>query len=372
MITLIMKTYFFLSRKNTNKKGLAPIYCRIANGPDRADFSTGIYIAEKDWNVKNGMPQKNLIREYTALQKLQSELIPFIFAIENSGIVEPMEILKLFREKKTIKKIYITDLFTIYQNEIKISDRVCRDIKNVVNDLNLFLSKTEVKHIKINHLNNLKNWYVKNNQNVSTINKKMQITKRLLLFAEQKEYINKSPFYFYQPLKNENKKPISISSAELAAMESVQLCSRLDNVRNLFLLQCYTGLSYIDLANYDSSNIVKVSGRDFYRGNRKKTDSEFYFPLSEKIKQLYENCQIISNQKYNSYLKELGEKIGTEKKLTTHVGRRTFAQLNINKGLSFEAVAVMLGHSSTRMTEKHYSRAGIERLLTELNDYRSE
>lgn len=369
MITLIMKTYFFLSRKNTNKKGLAPIYCRIANGPDRADFSTGIYIAEKDWNVKNGMPQKNLIREYTSLQKLQSELIPFIFSCENSGVTTPLEVLKLYRNKLKPKSHFIIDVTNEFLQNIKVGKTEHRRLLEHIRKICQKWGNIEIRKIDISTLNRWKSWLVSCEYKTTTINKKMALLKRLLRYAEQKEYINKSPFYFYQPLKNENKKPISISSAELAAMESVQLCSRLDNVRNLFLLQCYTGLSYIDLANYDSSNIITVSGRDFYRGNRKKTDSEFYFPLSEKIKQLYENCQIISNQKYNSYLKELGEKIGTEKKLTTHVGRRTFAQLNINKGLSFEAVAVMLGHSSTRMTEKHYSRAGIERLTEELRKF---
>lgn len=371
MITLIMKTYFYLSRKDINAKGLCPILCRIANGPDRANFSTGIYIAEKDWNAKNGMPQKKLIREYNALQRLQAELIPFIFTCENSGIVSTMQILNLYREKKQPKIHYIVEVANEYCKE-KISNVITfKRYRCLISDLDCFFSKLDIAKIEANKVNAFSIYLSSKGLKTSVIKRKMACFKNILSYAEQKEYIRKSPFYFYKPLKAENKKPVSITQKELTELESIICEPRLDNVRRLFLLQCYTGLSYIDLSKFDQSNVIEVNGIKFYKGNREKTGSEFYFPFTEKIENIFASCNMISNQKYNQYLKELGEKIGTEKKLTTHVGRRTFAQLNINNGLSFEAVAVMMGHSSTRMTEKHYSRAGIERLTNELKGFKA-
>ena len=65
---------------------------------------------------------------------------------------------------------------------------------------------------------------------------------------------------------------------------------------------------------------------------------------------------VLSNQRMNSYLKEIADLCGITKKLTTHIARHTCATVVMlaNK-VSLENVSKILGHSSTKMTQ-HYAK----------------
>ncbi len=60
----------------------------------------------------------------------------------------------------------------------------------------------------------------------------------------------------------------------------------------------------------------------------------------------------MSNQKLNSYLKEIADLCGIEKNLTFHLARHTFATtVTLSKGVPIETVSKMLGHASLRTTQ---------------------
>jgi site-specific recombinase XerD len=58
-----------------------------------------------------------------------------------------------------------------------------------------------------------------------------------------------------------------------------------------------------------------------------------------------------SNQRMNSYLKEIADVCGITKPLTTHIARHTFACLAVANKVSMESIAKMLGHSDIRTTK---------------------
>ena len=64
---------------------------------------------------------------------------------------------------------------------------------------------------------------------------------------------------------------------------------------------------------------------------------------------------IPSNQKMNSYLKEIGTICNIHKNLTTHCARHTFATLAIEYGMPIDIIAKILGHTNTNMT-RHYAK----------------
>ena len=64
---------------------------------------------------------------------------------------------------------------------------------------------------------------------------------------------------------------------------------------------------------------------------------------------------MLSNQKYNAYLKVIADICTIEKPLHTHIGRHTAACYLLNKGLSIDIVAKIMGHSTTRVT-RHYAK----------------
>ena len=60
---------------------------------------------------------------------------------------------------------------------------------------------------------------------------------------------------------------------------------------------------------------------------------------------------ILSNQKMNSYLKEIADLCGIKKNLTLHLARHTFATMTLSKGVPIESVSKMLGHTNIKTTQ---------------------
>lgn len=130
----------------------------------------------------------------------------------------------------------------------------------------------------------------------------------------------------------------------------------LQAARDLFLFQCYTGLAYSDLASFDYANCVEKDGKMFYHAKRTKTDTDFVFQLLSPAVEILEKYDFslpkISNQKYNDYLKVIGQMVGVER-LHSHMGRATAATLFLSKGMSINIVARVLGHTTLRQTTRY-------------------
>jgi site-specific recombinase XerD len=62
----------------------------------------------------------------------------------------------------------------------------------------------------------------------------------------------------------------------------------------------------------------------------------------------------LSNQRLNSYLKEISDACGFTKELTFHCARHTFATtVTLTNGVPIESVSKMLGHKNLRTTQQY-------------------
>jgi integrase len=144
----------------------------------------------------------------------------------------------------------------------------------------------------------------------------------------------------------------------------------LEYVRDVFIFCCFSELAYVDAHNLKAEHITKDNDGDMWiRKAREKTDSMCNIPLLEipqMILEKYKNnplcvksgrlLPVTSNQKMNSYLKEIATRCDINKNLTTHTARHTYATVVcLANGVSIENVAKMLGHSDIRMTQ-HYAK----------------
>ena len=75
---------------------------------------------------------------------------------------------------------------------------------------------------------------------------------------------------------------------------------------------------------------------------------------------------LISNQKYNVYLKEIQKLAGISTSITTHLLRKTYAHYMLNSGVRIETVARLLGHSNTNITQRIYCRQTSETVASEV------
>jgi len=145
--------------------------------------------------------------------------------------------------------------------------------------------------------------------------------------------------------------------------------SRLDQVRDIFIFCCFTGLAYADVKKLRHDDIaLGIDGEKWIETKRTKTNIKSNIPLlptAIKILQKYAFSNevnqnrvlpVLTNQKMNAYLKEIADLSGIKKNLTTHLARHTFATtVTLSNGVSIESVSKMLGHKSLRTTQ-HYAK----------------
>lgn len=148
--------------------------------------------------------------------------------------------------------------------------------------------------------------------------------------------------------------------------------SRLERVRDLFVFHSYTCLSYHDLRAFDPKKIKEIDGKKLYVGHRGKTKIEYTIPLLapalEILAKYGDKLPILSNVKYNEYIKEVAKAAGIEKPVTTHWARHTGATLLLNAGVKIEIVSKVCGHSSIKMTEKIYAKLLPKTVVAAVNE----
>ena len=134
----------------------------------------------------------------------------------------------------------------------------------------------------------------------------------------------------------------------------------LERVRDLFIFQTYTCLRYSDLARFNPDNISILNGMETYRFTQKKTKRATVIPLLQPALDILSKYNgmlpIISNVKYNEYLKVVAQAAGLEHKLSTHWARHTGATILLNEGVDMKIVTKICGHSSTKITEQIYAK----------------
>jgi site-specific recombinase XerD len=188
----------------------------------------------------------------------------------------------------------------------------------------------------------------------NTTNKQLKMLKKILQFAVNERLMDVNPFKMV--LKEEKLDYDVLTIEEVNELLCRNLVDeRISRVRDLFCLQCYTGLAYIDLASLSKEDIVD----DVIVKRRKKTDVQFVVPLFPAAKTILEKYDyklpIISNQKYNMTLKVVGEIMGFKRNLHSHLARHTFACILLNSGVDMKTISRAMGHSSMRTTEKIYA-----------------
>lgn len=129
----------------------------------------------------------------------------------------------------------------------------------------------------------------------------------------------------------------------------------LDRVRDLFLFQAFTGLSYSDMASLTPNRYVQRNGDYYIIDTRIKTDEDFYIklitPAVDILRKYDFQLPIINNSDYNHELKTLAALAGIAQTLTTHMARHTFAVFALNNGIDMATLSKMLGHSDIRTTQ---------------------
>lgn len=154
-----------------------------------------------------------------------------------------------------------------------------------------------------------------------------------------------------------------LTEAEIQKIIKTQMPTPcLDRVKDLFLWQTGTGQAYIDMANLQPEDVQYTEDNTPYIcKKRQKTDQEYttiVLPFAHNVWTKYNgNLPIITNQRYNIYLKAVQSICGIKKSLHSHLARHSFACYALNRGIRLEVVAKALGHSASNLRQTcHYSK----------------
>src|SRR5690606_20174724 len=199
-----------------------------------------------------------------------------------------------------------------------------------------------------------------------TVMKHIQRFRKIVTLGYHIEWIDRDPFIRWKPTYEKRERPF-LTDNELSNIETYNFpIARLERVRDLFIFSCYTGISYIDVINLTSNNVLKgIDGNDWIFTSRQKTKSPVKVPLLKKAKELLIKYHdhpmtqitgtlfpVITNEKMNLYLKEIADACGIKKNLTFHMARHTFATtVTLSNGVPIETVSKLLGHSKIASTQ---------------------
>jgi integrase len=363
---------FVINQAKTNQKGICPIYCRITINKERKQFSTGNSINPKDWNSKKQLAESKLI-DYKVLNgqlsiiKQKINNIYFKLQIENviikvDNILEDSVISYLNKDLEKLKKLIGKDLKQSTWNKFNYA----------YNDVASFIKFSfKKKDIPLNELNfnflEEFEYYLKtekNNKQV-TLNKTIQRFRKPIKNAISEGYLDKDPFLMYKASRVK-KEIVFLTTDELNKLENYSFeQTRLSQVRDLFIFCCYTGLAYNEMINLKTENIsIGFDNMEWIQMKREKTNKEIAIPLLPKAKSIlvqYSNKENIlprfSNQKVNSYLKEITAIVGINKNITHHIARKTFAStILLYNDVPMEIVSELLGHANMVITQESYGK----------------
>lgn len=194
--------------------------------------------------------------------------------------------------------------------------------------------------------------------------------RNFMLYCLRNEWIEKNPFKNYK-LKEVAPPPKEhLSKKEIERlMEKPMPNLRLENVRDIFVFCCYTGLAFADVKELKREHLTTdEQGNMWIRKPREKTAVMSTIPLLKQPKAILQkyafdlHCMesgkllpVPSNQKMNAYMSEIATICGLNKKLTTHCARHTFACLAVEYGMPIDVLAKILGHTNTNTT-RHYAK----------------
>ncbi|MBL7935892.1 MAG: site-specific integrase [Bacteroidia bacterium] len=391
----------FYPKTQKQKDGFAPLVVRITANSIRKEISLKHRIPVARWN-KNKEIVSGPDLETKALNNYIAEV-----RTELHNCYRKMQIDKLPISAEAIKKMFLgvdddaekeKTLLEIvaYHNENMNNHLMPGTAKNYYTTqkyvAEFLKDKLKVDDIKLSQLNFkflmdydmfLRNHVPGENQKPcsnNTVMKHIERLRKIISMAVRFEWLESDPFMKFQP-KFVKKDRGYLTEAELYIIENKNIHNAsLRTVRDLFIFACYTGLAFSDAYELTSNNITKgIDGEDWIIIERKKTNVQAQIPILPKaheIIELYKNhpkavangtlLPMLTNQRFNSYLKEIADICDINKNLTHHLARHTFATtVCLLNGISMEATSGMLGHASMR-TKQIYGKVLPKRISNEM------
>lgn len=375
-------TRFYVKEKKKDSKGEAPIYLRITINGERAEISTARRINPGLWDK---VSEKALGKSESA-RVINSTLNTILGKVEKhfSGHDvkdERISVYQIINELKGKSENQMT-LVKAYNDHINSMEKLvgiqyeANTIKRYRSSLNGLLDFMKTKLHKADiRLYELDTKFaesydvflkadkgLKHNSAVKDIKNLYRVINRAVI----NKWIPQSPFKGVS-CNYINPGRMYLTEEEIDKIYNKEITiKRLAKVRDVFIFQIYTGLSYVDMEALSEDSLeLGIDGKRWIVINRKKSGTRSSIPILPRAQEILGNYKndslcvsehkllpVLTNQRMNGYLHELEVICGIKKNLTTHLARHTFATtITLSRGVPIETVSKMLGHTDLKTTQ---------------------
>ncbi|MFC4213147.1 site-specific integrase [Pedobacter lithocola] len=377
---------YYLRKQKVYKGGPRVIYLRITVDGKRAEMSIGRDCESEKWNSSAGRAigttkDAKILNSY--LDSLRFKMRMAHQALIDSGIEVTATSLQGQFTGKSEKSRYLLCLFA--EHNAKMKELIgngfeANTLKGYVTSerhLTNFIQKKYLQDdIQISQLNfafiNDFEYYLKADCKCTGVSaaKYIKHLKKIVNHCIANGWLKQAPFIAYKSTAKAKERTY-LTREEVDKISAKKFTiSRLEQVRDIFIFCCFTGLSYADVKKLKHSEIaLGMDGEKWIFTKRQKTDTSSHIPILpdalEILNRYKDNpeCEsrglvlpVSSNQKVNAYLKEIADICGIDKHLTFHLARHTFATtITLSNGVPIETVSRLLGHTALKTTQ-HYAK----------------
>jgi site-specific recombinase XerD len=355
----------FDRRKVASLSKKAAIELRITHNYKQKWISTGIMLYSNQWKDGKIINCSNILEISQTLETLLTEVRQVILEMIQKNNLNIMAISDELDRKRQSKISFIDFCHQRvsvrkYRKSQDTKERYDRFIKHFakwgkikefedINDKNIIDYDNYLKGFKLKSCSKWNNYH--------------RFLNSFIIDAVAEGHLKRNPYKWINVDRKKNSKAIErcLTPVEFHRLTRTKMPTQsIERVKDLFIFQTYTCLSYSDLKDFDSRMIQEVKGMSVYVGRRIKTTMTFTIPLlSPALDILHKyngSLPIISNVKYNEYLKIVAQTAGIVKPLSTHWARHTGATILLNEGVPMQIVSKICGHSSTKITEQVYAK----------------
>lgn len=340
----------FLLRDPKDRKATL-INCHLRFNNERIVFSTGERIMPSEWDKKRQRAINSKKYPHNSecnvwLDKIEADIKSVFREFNLDGVFPTTEVIKDKINARLFNKVNdrIPSLFKFIESYIQECTKIknSNTVKTYVTTYKHLLSYAQLQKINLDYssisldfYNSFLNYLMheaKLSQN--TIGKHIQVLKTFLNEATDRGYNKKMEFRgrkFKRP--NELVESIYLNKEELDKISNLDLTKdpKIERVRDLFLIGCYTGLRYSDFTSIKPENIKTGENGWYIIMTTQKTSIKVVIPLHPIIVGIIKKYggtipKPMCNAKMNYYLKFIGQIAGIDKMIQitkTKAGMRT-------------------------------------------------
>ncbi len=402
------------------RRGNQIVRIRVTTKSKRIDLYTGITVKKSQWDVRRQKVKQGCVIGNTTydiingtLEKYKNFVVEYFNDCarrdEEPNLTERKKRFNhLFKSsylRQSDEFFYMFDKFINEKSKERGWGKAMKDaysrLRKIINEFDPNMKFNDLTTEKMNKLTEFLSRSMYNDA----------LAKRLIYFgsfvkwAKAHNYPVNDEFFAFKPKLPKAKKEVRyLEIEELNRISTMKLPkdSSIDRVRDMFVFQCYTALRFSDLNQLRHENIHADSNKNTYTIDllTEKDDDRINFPLANKAKEIYLKYEdrkyshgllfpVISNQKYNEKLKELGKLaklkgewidyeyrlqqkiiIRTPKAdLSTHTARRTFIVTAINENVDPTLIALITSHSDLQSMKPYLTKnsKGAAKVIAALN-----